>query len=303
MKVDKIFSIILAVWLLGFALSALAKTDLSLEVSDITFSKEDALAGDKVRVFARVFNLGDEDVYGFVIFSINGREISEPQHISVKTGTYDDVFIDWVAGEGSYNVEADIAATRPPDENPDNDRAVQEDYFVDTDIDQDGIADSQDQDTDNDGLSNEEEMVLGTDPFRPDTDQDQVGDKEDVFPLDATEWLDTDKDGLGNNFDDDDDNDGLTDEEEVLVFKTDPLSSDTDQDGISDKREISIGFLKPNRNEWDLARLGLASMADAVKLEVLKGNMLVGWLFAAFGFLSIILLALRFLHKKKNLVQ
>ena len=33
----------------------------------------------------------------------------------------------------------------------------------------------------------------------------------DAFPLDATETIDTDRDGIGNNADNDDDNDGLAD--------------------------------------------------------------------------------------------
>ncbi|MFT7559181.1 MAG: beta-glucanase (GH16 family) [Flavobacteriales bacterium] len=44
-----------------------------------------------------------------------------------------------------------------------------------------------------------------------DTDGDGVFDAVDDFPLDATEWLDTDGDGTGNNADNDDDNDGCLD--------------------------------------------------------------------------------------------
>ena len=91
--------------------SVFAKADLSLNVSDITFSKEEALAGDKVRVFARVFNVGDQDVYGFVAFLINDKEIAEPQPVSVKVNTYDDVFIDWIFTQGNFDVEAKIIAT------------------------------------------------------------------------------------------------------------------------------------------------------------------------------------------------
>jgi hypothetical protein len=62
----------------------------------------------------------------------------------------------------------------------------------------------------------------------------------DAFPLDATEWLDSDTDGIGNNADLDDDNDGLTDMQESELG-TDPLSRDTDGDGWSDKEEIDEG--------------------------------------------------------------
>ena len=303
----KNFSVLLMVLLLGFAclparqgFFVMAKTDLSLAVSDITFSKEEPLAGDKVRVFARVFNVGDVDVYGFVIFSINDKEMADPQPISVKINTYDDVFVDWIVKTGNFNVQAKIAATNPQDENLANDVAVRENYLVDLDSDGDGLGDSKDLDNDNDGLTDEEELVLGTDPFNPDTDSDEVKDAEDAFPLDATEWQDTDNDGLGDNVDTDDDNDGLSDNDELFIFNTNPLSADTDNDGISDKKEIEFGgnFLKPNRNEWKIAGRELASVASAVKLGVESGNLLVSWLFAAFGFLSIVLLILNFCRKR-----
>ena len=38
-----------------------------------------------------------------------------------------------------------------------------------------------------------------------DDDNDSYLDVNDAFPLDATEWLDTDADGIGNNADTDDD--------------------------------------------------------------------------------------------------
>jgi len=69
-----------------------------------------------------------------------------------------------------------------------------------------------------------------------DTDQDGVIDLEDAFPLDPAEWADNDQDGIGNNADPDDDNDGFFDDIERLAG-TDPLDflskpMDTDQDGI-----------------------------------------------------------------------
>ena len=65
-------------------------------------------------------------------------------------------------------------------------------------------------DTDKDGLSDEREEALGTDPKRTDTDDD-----------------------------------GLFDKEEIDVYKTDALSSDTDGDGYRDGDEVSNGY-NPN---------------------------------------------------------
>ena len=47
-------------------------------------------------------------------------------------------------------------------------------------------------------------------------------DTADAFPLDPAEWTDTDADGIGNNADNDDDNDGTSDYNE-LVCGSDPL--------------------------------------------------------------------------------
>ena len=62
----------------------------------------------------------------------------------------------------------------------------------------------------------------------------------DVFPLDAAEHLDTDSDGIGNNADTDDDNDGVSDTQES-IDGTNPLVADTDGDGLTDGLETSNG--------------------------------------------------------------
>ncbi|MES2922110.1 MAG: hypothetical protein V4819_11215, partial [Verrucomicrobiota bacterium] len=71
-------------------------------------------------------------------------------------------------------------------------------------------------DTDDDGLTNYQEVVeYGTDPTRQDTDDDGVKDAVDGRPLDPAETLDTDRDGIGDNADPDDDGDGLSDVDEI----------------------------------------------------------------------------------------
>ena len=69
-----------------------------------------------------------------------------------------------------------------------------------------------------------------------DDDNDKVQDAEDAFPLDRTEWLDTDQDGTGNNADQDDDNDSIPDK--LDLWPTDATESqDQDKDGIGDNRD------------------------------------------------------------------
>jgi hypothetical protein len=109
-----------------------------------------------------------------------------------------------------------------------------------------------DTDSDDDGLTDGQEIAIGTDPFDPDTDDDGLTDGDEVNvhgtdPLDP----DTDDDGLNDGdeialgtdpFDPDTDDDGLTDGDEVHVYGTDPLDPDTDDDGLNDGLEVSLGL-------------------------------------------------------------
>lgn len=217
-----------------------------------------------MRIFARVFNVGSEDAYGFVSFSDNGKSIAQPQPISVRVNTYDDVFIDWFAFQGNHKIGAEIASVVPKDDNSANDSAVKEDIFVDIDTDGDGIGNNRDSDDDGDGLADEIEKTIGTNPLVADTDGDGISDQEDIFPLNSQEDKDSDNDGVGNNADEDDDNDGLKDEEELWIYETNPLEFDTDKDGISDSQEVQIGI---NPLEPDTDGDGVLDSRDKFPLD------------------------------------
>ncbi len=90
-------------------------------------------------------------------------------------------------------------------------------------------------DSDNDGLTDDEENTLGTDPNDPDTDGDGLTDGEEV---------DTDDDGPDTGtgtdpLDADSDDDGLSDGDEV-DSDTDPLDGDSDGDGLGDGLESGV---------------------------------------------------------------
>jgi hypothetical protein len=74
-----------------------------------------------------------------------------------------------------------------------------------------------------------------------DSDGDGVVDELDAFPSDPDEWIDIDNDGVGNNADLDDDNDGMPDSWEI-EHGLDPLRDDSqedlDGDGISNIDEF-----------------------------------------------------------------
>lgn len=117
-------------------------------------------------------------------------------------------------------------------------------------------------DPDLDGLDNQTEFNLGTNPTLSDSDSDGLSDSEEVNtystdPLDA----DSDDDGLNDGdeintyssdpFDTDSDDDGLTDGNEVNTHGTDPSDSDSDDDGLSDSDEINIHNTDPNDTDSD----------------------------------------------------
>jgi gliding motility-associated-like protein len=70
----------------------------------------------------------------------------------------------------------------------------------------------------------------------PDDDNDGTPDTEDDFPLDDSEDTDTDGDGTGDNADTDDDNDGTPDSEDAFP-KDASEDTDTDGDGTGDNAD------------------------------------------------------------------
>ncbi|MBI4695940.1 MAG: VCBS repeat-containing protein [Gammaproteobacteria bacterium] len=90
-----------------------------------------------------------------------------------------------------------------------------------------------------------------------DSDHDGMPDASDAFPNDRTEWADTDADGIGDNADTDDDNDGLPDTFETQ-YGLDPKSAagvngaggDFDGDGLTNADERTRGTL-PNNADSD----------------------------------------------------
>lgn len=142
-------------------------------------------------------------------------------------------------------------------------------------------------DGDGDGLLNKDELeIYGTDPFDPDTDDDQFLDGEEIDlgfdPLNPDEDSDLMLDGweyhhdlnpyVNDSYDDldvdllfnieelwagtlpnnnDTDADDVSDYLEVKVYFSDPLKVDTDDDGIEDGIEINDLGSNPNSNDTD----------------------------------------------------
>ena len=132
-----------------------------------------------------------------------------------------------------------------------------------SDMDQDGLSDEEemslgtdpnDDDSDDDGLTDGNELPLHTDPTLFDTDNDGLGDGQEVglilpqgvgTPF-ASFRRDQDPSTVTDPTNPDTDNDGLTDGQEddnkngaVNPTETDPNKADTDSDGLSDGEEVT----------------------------------------------------------------
>lgn len=111
-------------------------------------------------------------------------------------------------------------------------------------------------DSDGDGLTDEYELRIGTDPNNPDTDGDGLKDGEEVLTY-KTDPLNPDSDF-----------DGLKDGAEVHKYKTDPLDPDTDKGGVKDGHEVIEDHTNPLDGNDDLLRFELHLLFDYDKAVI-----------------------------------
>ncbi len=249
--------------------------DMGISSSDIFFSESTLIAGKSIRLYAAVKNYGTHDISGYASFYIGPQLIGSSQVVSLRAGgiSGDEVFVDWTIPEGSFNIRVDITRVdgeKQPisDENPANDSALTGMFTPEKDADGDGVIDASDNcpnvansdqadtdgdkvgnvcdaDDDNDGLTDEKEQEIGTNPSDSDTDDDGILDGRDNCPKVANpNQADKDKDGVGDACDSvdnsapsqpaDSDGDGVPDSRDNCRNVSNASQTDTDHDGLGD---------------------------------------------------------------------
>lgn len=176
MRTLEFFGVVAAMVLFSSAAAAANFTyDLGVANADITFSKGTLVAGDTVRIYGRVTNWGSKDISGYVTFYQGEQLVGNSQVVTVRpNASYDDVWVDFLVPQGSFNIRAEIKGTSPQDENPANDLALSPMFTPLADSDGDLIADTQDNCKD---IANADQR---------DADADGKGDVCDPYPNDAT---------------------------------------------------------------------------------------------------------------------
>lgn len=207
----KWFILILFLLALSPVAAFASSPDMSISATDLRFSTDTFIAGDTVRIYLRVRNTGDADISGYITFYNATSIIDSSQVVTlVADGAYEEVWVDFtIPYETSFNIRAVIKGTDPQDVRNSNDEILSPLYSIMVDDDGDGVADDEDNcpsvsnasqidtdqdgkgnacddDDDNDGLDDDVEEELGTDPLDPDSDDDGYDDSEDFEPMDVT---------------------------------------------------------------------------------------------------------------------
>ncbi|OGH81914.1 MAG: hypothetical protein A2373_04345 [Candidatus Magasanikbacteria bacterium RIFOXYB1_FULL_40_15] len=183
---------ILFVFFLFFSLfsakHASAVTVNSGFVSGIWYSQTPFFAEDDIRIYTAIQNESGFDITGTIRF-YDGEEIIGESEFSSISGHLIEEWADWHVTEGEHRIKVEIV--NPVKSSPGSDSepitllsssSPIDARYADIDTDKDRIGNKKDPDDDNDGLTDEEEADLGTNPLIADTDNDGTGDKQEFEP-------------------------------------------------------------------------------------------------------------------------
>lgn len=139
--------------------------DLAIVLGHVRFVPDYLVSGQRVRLYARVRNSGDEDATAQVLFYVGSQLIGTSQPVSVLAdGGFDDVYVDVTVPDGKFNVAVRVGGSDPAEMNTENNEVLTSQFTPVADSDRDSVPDASDNCSAN---PNEEQE---------DVDSDGVGD-------------------------------------------------------------------------------------------------------------------------------
>ena len=180
-----IFSILIFL-LIGNSVLVQSSTINAGIVSGLWYSKAPFFDGDQIRIYTAIQNQSSFDITGTVQF-FDGETVIGESEFSVVNGSFIKEWIDWEVTQGYHSISIKIIDAQKHELDKDPEPILlnlgilgADEQFADFDTDGDFIGNEKDIDDDNDGISDEEEIIIGTNPLITDTDNDGINDGDEI---------------------------------------------------------------------------------------------------------------------------
>ena len=155
-------------------------------VRGLWYSKVPFFAENQVRIYTALQNQSGFDITGTIQF-LDGEIIIGESEFSVVDGDLIKEWVDWEVTQGYHSISIKVINVQKHELNKDPEPISlnlgtlgSDEQFADFDTDGDLIGNEEDLDDDNDGISDDEEIIIGTNPLIADTDNDGISDGEEI---------------------------------------------------------------------------------------------------------------------------
>lgn len=150
-------------------------------VQGLWYGTKTVTAGEPTRIYVALRNNTENDLTGTVRFTDNGSRIGVA-YVSALPGRIVEAWVDWTPRYGEHTIAASLsnvqiyAIGEVPATGDVGNTIAESTLFVDHDTDNDGIPNAKDLDDDNDGISDDEEELQGTNPLKAEAKKEASND-------------------------------------------------------------------------------------------------------------------------------